>query len=165
MLNDAILEAAYRAIRGTLAVEDRPGYCLKTVRQIIEDGLDLAPGDFYRLWVYPNFHLRPDETPEDIKPYWARGAERALRNAGQAVRSIEDAKPGDLVFCYRVSKPYGHVGILLDGKLILENTYALNRGWKRDGLKAIRITPMRQWDPITTVIRLRLPEGGNAGQV
>jgi len=151
-VNERILDSAYRAVRGVLTVERRPGYCLRFVRQIVEDALNLAPGDFYRIYVFPHFALREGETPEDIKPYWARGAERAMRSAGLAV-PVDRAKPGDLVFSYRASRPYGHVGVLLHGKLVLENTYA-RRGWKHDDMGAIRITPMRQWDPITTVIRL-----------
>ena len=141
-------------------METRPGYCLKVVRQIVEDGLDLAPGEFYHRWIYPNFKLKPGETPEDIKPYWARGAERALREAGLAVHSVKDAEPGDLVFSWRSSYPYGHVGVLLDGKLILENTYARRRGWKRDGQGALRITPMREWDQITTLVRIENVKNG-----
>ena len=156
-MNERIREAAYRVLRGTLKVEKRPGYCLKLVRQIVEDALDMAPGDFYRVFVYPHFHLNPGETYEDIKPYWARGAERALREQGFMVH-IDQAKPGDLVFSYRVSRPYGHVGILLDGKMVLENTTA-RRGWNRNDMGAIRYTPMREWGPITTVARLRMPGG------
>lgn len=146
-----MIAAAYRVLRRRLPVETRPGYCLAFVRQVIEHGLRLAPYTLYRL-VEAHFALRPGEVlGQDIHPRWARGAERALRAAGLARPQVARMEPGDLVFSHRVSRPYGHVGLLMPGGLVLENTTA-NRGWRHPAMGAVRLTDRRDWDPITTVI-------------
>lgn len=149
-----IVETSYRVLRGTIKVPKRPGYCLAFVRSVVEQAFDLPPHTFYSKWVDPNFHLVANEVfGSDIHPRWARGAERAFRAAKLTV-PIEEMQPGDLLFSYKVSKPYGHVGILLPGKLVLENTTA-DRGWRQPNSGAVRLTPLRQWSPVTTVVRLK----------
>ena len=138
-------------------VPTEPGWCLAFVRTIVEQAFDMAPGEFYERWVDPFFALNQGERVGiDIGPRWARGAERALRAAGLAVHPSK-MQPGDLLFSYKVSKPFGHTAILLDGKMVLENTGA-HGGWQNPGMGAVRYTPLRMWDPVTTVVRL--PEGG-----
>jgi len=141
---NAMLNSAYKVVHGHLEVETRPGYCLKLVRQVVEDSAGLNNGEFYGRLVIP--HLGDGDT--DVKYWWARGAERALRRAGFAAWNAE---PGDLIFSYKVSKPYGHVGILLDGGLILENT-TVNRGFWHKRLGAVRLTPLEEFDDYTTII-------------
>jgi len=148
-----IVETAYRVLRGSLRVPTKKGYCLAFVRVVIEQTFNMAPGEFYERWVDPFFTLNKDETlGKDIHPRWARGAERAMRAGGFAIHPTK-MKPGDVLFSYKVAKPYGHTAILLPGKLVLENTWA-NRGWAHTDFGAIRLTPLREWDPITTVVRL-----------
>ena len=152
---EAIMEAGFKVLNGVLRPVKRPGYCLAFVRQIVEHALDMEPGEFYKEFVDPYFKLRPGERlGVDIHPRWARGAERALRVAGLAVPLLA-MRPGDLLFSYRVSRPYGHVGILMPGNLVLENTTA-DRGWKKEGRGAIRLTPLSEWDPITTAVKLEV---------
>lgn len=153
-----IVEASYKVLRGSIRVPTKPGLCLAFVRVIVEQSLNVAPYTFYDRWVDPFFTLNNGEVEgKDIHPRWARGAERAMRAAGLAI-SPKRIQPGDLIFSYRVSKPYGHVAILLPGKLVLENTYA-ERGWRHPDFGAVRLTPLREWDPITTVVRIS--EGGD----
>jgi len=156
-----ILSEAYRVIAGKLPVPTKPGMCLAMVRHIVEEAFDVEPYGFYRRLIIPNFHLREGEWlatvssstngHDAISPYWARGAERALRDAGLARHNVSDMLPGDLLFSWMVSRPYGHVGIYLDGGLVLENTTA-ERGWLNDKMGAVRITPLREFSPVTTVI-------------
>ena len=156
MPQDKIVDTAYRVLRGSLRVPTKRGWCLAFVRVIIEQTFDMAPGEFYERWVDPYFTLNNGEKlNKDISPRWARGAERAMRASGIVV-ATKAMEPGDLIFSYRVSKPYGHVALLMPGKLVLENTYA-NRGWRHPDFDAVRLTPLREWDPVTTVIRI--PEG------
>ena len=151
--NDAIVETGLAVLAGHLRPVSRPGYCLAFVRQVVERALGMEDGEFYRRFVDPYFAPRAGErVGVDISPRWARGAERALRAAGLTV-PVGAAEPGDILFDYRVSRPYGHVGILMPGGLVLENTTA-NRGWRRPDRGAIRLTPMREWGVPTTVIRL-----------
>ena len=158
MSSKRIVDAGYRVLRGTLAVPrtaKAPMYCLAFVRIVVEQAFDLAPGEFYERWVDNYFFTNSDEViGKDISPRWARGAERAMRPVFGI--PLEQALPGDLVFSYKVSKPYGHVGILMPGKMVLENT-AADRGWRHPEFGAIRHTPLRLWDPVTTVVRI--PEG------
>ena len=139
-----IRNGTWRAIHGQLRVETRPWFCLKVVREIVENGMGWKPGDFYRR--YWTHKVEENKTNEP----WARDLERSLRNRGWAI-PLAEARVGDLVFRYDVAKPYGHVGVIYDGGLIFENT-PTTRGFGKGNL---RLTPLAEWGVPTTIIRLR----------
>lgn len=135
-----IVSAALAGAAGLFTVERAQGFCLKFSRQCIEKALG-KPSH----WLYS---LMPGDTPRT-----ALGAEQALRKKGWAV-PVTEMRPGDLVFNGKVSLPDGHVGLCVADGLILENTTA-QRGVRFGG--AIALTTVKQFGPVTTVIRL--PEG------
>lgn len=143
---EQVTAVALEALRGDAHLEQRPGYCLRLVRQVVERALGLDPGSFYRL-VRRHFRRREGER---VQPYWARGAERALRAARLVKKSPPE--PGDLLFSHLASWPYGHVGIMVLPGLVLENTTVSYRGWRHRGHGAVHLTPLREWDEVTTLI-------------
>jgi len=146
-----VVESAYQVLTGTLGVPTDGGYCLKAARIIIEDAFGLPERALYNRLIIPtlkNAEMVPHGEP---KYYWASGAETAMRLAGLTVAK---PVPGDLLFSGVVSKPYGHVGILLPGELVIENTWA-SRGWRKTGMGRIRLTPLSEFDPVTTIVSWR----------
>ena len=143
-----IAATAKQVLRGELGLVTVPGHCLQAVRVIVEKAAGVPPRTLYSL-AKPHLHPQPGE---EIPLFWARGIERALRNLGIGRHY---PRPGDLVFSHKVSKPYGHVAVVVDEGLLLENTQA-KRGWKSSWSGAVRLTPYIRngewiWDPLTFV--------------
>lgn len=131
-----IINAALRGAMGLIQVERNPNLCLKFARQSVEAGLKKPDGWFYSLM--PNGAKRDAAT-----------AEITLKAKGWAV-PINEAQPGDLAFNGNVSRPYGHVGVIVAPGVVLENTSSA-RGIRFGG--AIAMTLLTQFNP-TTIIRL-----------
>lgn len=167
-LTNRIVESSYKALRGGLPLPTKSGLCLMLTRLIVEDAHGLAPGGFYKLRTAV---VDPD-TRASEEPY-ARDMERSFRDLGLAVSQKYDGRyvkaatadvlPGDLLFRWDTAKDsngvyVGHVGILLDGQMVLENvnpayrSRSLNRG-------PTHLTPLWTW-PVTTVVRTERPASG-----
>lgn len=136
-----IAQSAWAVVTGDLKVEERPWFCLKVVRQIVEHAKKWEPGEFYRhYWTHK---VEENKTAEP----WARDLERSLREQG---RAVHDVQAGDLVFRHDLAKPYGHAAVMLTNDVLLENTPSA-RGFSRGNL---RIVPLSTWGKPTTIIRL-----------
>lgn len=143
-----VVELALDVLNGNFTTDTTPGYCLRVVREIVEAAFDVPERALYNRVIVPQWRrLEKGSTPF----YWASSAEVALRSLGL---HTNDPEPGDLLFSSSASRPYGHVGILLDGDLVLENTMA-NRGWRKPGMGAVRLTPLSEFDEVTTAISWR----------
>jgi cell wall-associated NlpC family hydrolase len=141
-MNERIVQAAFGVLEGRVAVEQRPWFCLKVARQIVEAGMGWRAGEFYRRYWTHKVEENKTEVP------WARDLERSLRWGGY---SVHIPQAGDLVFSHVTARPYGHVGVMLTDKLVLENTPS-ERGFRKGN---IAVVPLREWVPVTGVFRLR----------
>ena len=163
---EAILESAYLVAQGRGRVptdkqgRNVSGLCLAQTRMIIEDAFGWPSHFWYEKyvteWVQPPGYDRR-------LGHWARDAERSLRNLGMAV-PYENRAAGDLLFKWKSAYSMqwgayiGHVGVLIDGDLVLENInprFRLGEGFMRG---STGITPVDAWEQVTTVIRF-IPEG------
>lgn len=153
--NERILKSINKVLSRKLKVETRPYFCLKVVRQIIEDANDWPSHEFYRKhhthWV--------EENKKHVEP-WARDLQRSLRKQGLQV-PFHERKAGDLVFMWKAAFPYGHVGVLIEiggeANFIFENSPA-ERGFERGNLRISHFREIR-WG----MEFYRLPELGDGG--
>lgn len=156
-----VVDSAYKLLRGEIAAPEKPGYCLKLVRLVVEDAYSLGSHGLYR---YRSRVVDADKRASR-DPY-ARDMEASLRDQGMAVSQVYDGpyvdqefaqlEPGDLLFRFDVAKDargvyIGHVGVLMPGGLVLENVTpranSLSRGYTC-------LTPLWTW-PVTTVVRFQ----------
>ncbi len=163
--NERIARAAYAAARGTLPLPDASGLCLAASHIIVEAALFGGRREFYRWRTQPVERVAgaPAEAYEQV----ARDMERSLLRAGMGLHlevsgryAIPDAtlEPGDLLFRWDAApwrwgeKPYyGHVGVLLDGGLVLENIKPSNRAYSlQRGVTSL--TPIDRF-PFTAAVR------------
>ena len=144
---------------GGVDLTTTPWWCLAFVRRIVELGLDLPDGGFYRHFGKERVERAPG--PPDGS-WWARDLERSMRNLGLAVDPAAVGEDGDLLFNWRAAPNrhgvyIGHVGVLLDARsgLVLENAapayrrFSLVRG-------VVCLTPRERF-PVTTAIRIPDP--------
>lgn len=164
--NARITKAAYAAARGTLPLPDASGLCLAAVRIIIEHAL------FSGQWRWYDWRTQPVErvqgAPKSAHDPVARDMERSLTRAGMAIplpnsggRHLTPDNtlvPGDLLFRWDAAAwkwgeipYYGHVGVLLDGGLVLEN---INPAYRSHSLQrgVTALTPIDRFQ-FTTAIR------------
>jgi len=130
--NEKIVRSAIKTIHNQLLAPVPTGLCLRLVRIIVEDALKI---DFYQTY---RTHV-VERVPGDDSDPWARDLERSFRENGFAVcvpgegeryigkRKLEQvAIPGDLLFRHDVAPTpqgtnVGHVGILIENGLVIEN--------------------------------------------
>lgn len=111
-INTKILESSLKAWGGQIAVENSSGgWCLRVVRQIIQDALGIDHAEFYRRYMT---HQAVGTDP--AIPY-ARDVQYSLRQQGLAVKV---AKAGDIGCSWR-PMPYGHIWIYISPSIVLEN--------------------------------------------
>jgi len=157
--NERILASAHAIMRGALNAPASSGLCLALTRIIIENAFSW-PSHYWYLhyvtdWVQPPGYDRS-------RGHWARDAERSLRRLGMNVH-VSERKPGDLVFNWRSawSNEYGafigHVGVLVDGDMILENINPSFRAGRAFSRGATSLTPFGAWERVTLVARF-VPE-------
>lgn len=159
-VNDKIVDALERHMRGEITLDEREGFCLGFVASALQAALGMPIPDFYANYVTkvadPVAHWQQDGP-------WARDAEKSLRDLGMGVHD-EDAKPGDLFFIWKDAVAhgwtmpgggvayYGHVGILYTDALIVENVkpeyrpHSFHRG-------QVQLTPVNRWFRPSTIIR------------
>jgi hypothetical protein len=137
-----------------------PGYCLAFVFEVI------ARVYGTNRWLLYSRIL--DSTKADLdRSRWAVDAERGfdLLNWEVSKQTLDpknptdlrllrrDLRPGDILFSHRSGDQEGHVAIYLGEGRVAENTRA-NRGQWFVRRSALRITPLEQWDPVTSVGRI-----------
>lgn len=124
-----IADALHVVLEGQLAVYDeKPGYCLRVLRQVVEYGLRLKPGEFYARY---RTHT-VDDNLDPVRNVWARDVMRSLREQGMRVayddnRSLilRELQAGDLIFSWKLGEPQGHCAVVYTGganALCFENT-------------------------------------------
>jgi hypothetical protein len=117
--NSKIVESSYRALSGQLMVENTSGgWCLRVVRQIVQDALKINQSEFYERFLTIRASGNNFDTP------CARDIQLSLRGLGYSV-SEDEVIPGDLFFSWK-PMPYGHVGIVLSTDYVLDNSSAQN---------------------------------------
>ncbi len=133
-------------MRGEIPVpRTTSGYCLRLVRQVLENALGWADEELYER--FPN--KIETKTPHP-RAFWARDIQRSLRDAGWGVALI-DRQPGDLLFYWRAALNgygdyVGHTGVLLPGGFILENINPIYRiGTGAFATGALSLTPSSTW--------------------
>jgi hypothetical protein len=113
--NDKIINSAYKAMLGSLPVENSAGgWCLRVVRQIVQDALEINHSQFYSRFMT----VKAEGTNPGIPS--ARDVQLSLRTLGYGVPE-EEIAPGDLFFSWK-PMPDGHVGIMISRDHALENT-------------------------------------------
>ena len=152
-----IVRAGWEAVRGELPTPNEYGYCLKLVRLIIERAMGWQDSELYRRYVDRTWVAPPDYP--HASGHWARDLERALRDAGMAV-SGDRSRPGDILCNYeaawsaRWGASIGHVAVLLDHELVLENVNPAFRAHRHAAVVgALCLTPRAAWGDATTVLR------------
>lgn len=139
-------------ISGALALETRPKYCLRAVRQVIEHANGWEERRFFQELDWEKYRT-PENLAQAPDTPWARSIEEAFIQRGWVV-PVEQARAGDPVFS-RVPEDQGHVGLLgtgPDGQLwVLENA-EVRRGQHLRG--ALNWVPLAEWLGLTTVGRL-----------
>lgn len=159
-MNAAIVAAAYAAMRGGVDVPRlQGGWCLRTVRRILEHALDWPEEELFR-----RFPAQVESAKPKPRAYWARDVQASFRAAGFGVPATETL-PGDVVAYWRAAQNdegdyVGHIGVRLPGGFVLENIdakYRLGTNALADG--ALSLTPFKAWSEGREVEAFRLQEG------
>lgn len=166
--NAAILRAAHAIIRGQTPAPKDHGLCLALVRIILERAFW---GGAWALYDRHRSHIVERDSSSNRDP-WARDMERSLTQQGMSVtvprlmtgpdpgRYVDLAaaeaflQPGDLLFRWDTARNahgdyVGHVAVLLEGGLVLENVRFRTGAFEQGSTK---ITWLGSW-PVTTIIR------------
>lgn len=134
--NESIIAAVLAVLNGKLAIFDaESGYCLRVVREVVEDAFGWESHEFYRRYWTETVEENTTETP------WARDLQRSLRLSNYGVPA-DERQGGDLVFCWRMGRPIGHAGVLLAADFVLENT-STERGLLVSGCN--RLSRLDSW--------------------
>lgn len=151
--NDRIRTAAYQAAAGKIDMPDRPGLCLTLVRLVIEAALFDGRYELYdRFLVAGTSRRTGDDVGNHRADPWAADLEASVKELQLNV-PIFDRLPGDIVFNHLAAAPYGHVGILVERGLVLEN---IRHAYRPDSVHLdphMALTPFEHF-PITLVARL-----------
>jgi hypothetical protein len=139
--NKKIVETSYKALLGHVAVENSSsGWCLRVVRQIVQEALGINSNEFYAKF----FSIKAHKTDPNF--IYSRDIQVSLRSLGYEVPENEII-PGDLFFSWK-PMPYGHVGIVLSSDYVLENTSGA-RAVARNGFLCVsRLDDVKKIMPI-----------------
>jgi hypothetical protein len=156
---ERIVASAYAAMRGDLPVpRTTPGYCLRTVRIILEDALGWADEELYARF--------PDKVPSNRphpRPYYSRDIQASLRKAGWGV-PLSEIEPGALLFYWQAARNnygdwVGHTGIYAGHGFVLENIDPKYReGFGAFSSGALSLTPLTAWVGVRDVEAFKVPE-------
>src|SRR5690606_8449743 len=122
---DRIATAAWEAARGAVpGLPRESGFCLKLVRLVVEYALDLPSHEMYARWLVAGTSRRPGGDEQRLAAArqnpWAADFEASMKRLELGVPFAE-RRAGDLLFNFRAMEPYGHVAVLLDRGVVLEN--------------------------------------------
>lgn len=120
--NQQIVHSAMLAARGRLAVPDRPGMCLAFVRIVVEHALWGGRWMLYEKYLTARTSMpRAKNTRGELDwtPY-ASDFEASMKRLNLGVPKSERL-PGDIICNWDAARPYGHIGILIDKNLVIEN--------------------------------------------
>lgn len=148
--NRAIVESAWKAARGELVVESRAGYCLRMVRQIVQDALDISYREFYDRYRTTLTTGAPERRMDDVP--WAADVERTMK-IRQYHLPPAYLLAGDIVFNHTAAVPIGHIAIMLDDNTVLENVDVRHRKYSVSLTTGLVLTPRKQFK-MTLVARL-----------
>lgn len=148
--NRAIVRSAWKAAREDLKVETRPGYCLRTIRQIVQDAFEINHQQFYDRYRITVTTASPERTMSDVP--WAADVERTMKIRNYAL-PLAYIKGGDIVFNYNAAAPVGHIAIMLDKNTVLENVDIRSRKHSVLLQSGLVLTPREHFE-ITLVARL-----------
>lgn len=141
--NERITLSAIKAVTGDLRVSnDRSGICLKVVREIVQDALDMSYDDFYS-----RFLIQKADGTDPLEPY-ARDVQLSLRLLGKGVK---EPMAGDLGFSWK-PLPWGHVWVYITPNYIVENINTNRKSVIRRGF--ISVTDVRTINMPIEVFRL-----------
>jgi hypothetical protein len=158
LTQDKIAKVAMDACHGKISgFPTQPGYCLGFAFEVIARATNTN-----RWSLYEKILDKAGTDPDHRR--WALDAEEAFERLGwdKLVREEVDAEDkklasklygiGPCILFSRVSGDIeGHVGIYLGNGFVAENTRA-RRGFKGfKGAGALRITPLHQWNDVTTI--------------
>ena len=150
-MNEQIVASALRAIRGEIPVPKSPGLCLALVRMIVENGCFGGRWALYERYLVTRTSQggssRSDWTP------WAADLEASMKQLGFQV-PLAKRMPGDLIFNHNAAKPYGHVAILVERNLVLENIRDEYRPRSKHLGRHLSLTPLQHF-PKTLLARLQ----------
>lgn len=139
--NDKIVESAYKALTGHLRVENTSGgWCLRVVRQIVQDALGIGSDAFYERFL----SLKASSTDPNVP--CARDIQVSLRRLRYSVNE-SDIIPGDLFFSWK-PMPYGHVGIVLSSGFVLENSPGFRAVTRNGFLCVSRLEDVKKTMPL-----------------
>lgn len=160
--NQLIAEAAWAAARGALkGVPKGPGLCLAFVRVVVEAGLGMRDRELYARYLVAGTTHRPGDDQVRLaaarQSPWASDWEASVKKLAWGV-PLAERQPGDIIFNHNAAKPFGHVGILLDRKTVLENIDHDYRPYSILLPNSLALTPLesRSW---TLVARVQHGEG------
>lgn len=145
-MNEQIVAAAERAIRGEIPVPKSPGLCLALVRMIVENGCFGGRWAFYERYLVTRTS-QGGSSRSDWSP-WAADLEASMKQLGFQV-PLAERKPGDLIFNHNAARPYGHVGIYLMSpsgrELVLENIRDEYRPHSQHLGRFLSLTPLEHF--------------------
>lgn len=131
-----IAEVAYEVVaKKWVPYDEKHGYCMRLVRQIVQRALGLSYDEFKaRYWTH--------EVEDNLTGIpWARTMQLSLREAGGCAVAFEDRQAGDLLFTWELALQ-GHTGVLYDRRQLIENTGS-SRGLHISGFN--RFSPLEDF--------------------
>ena len=129
-INQRILESALKAWGGQLQVENSSGgWCLRVVRQVIQDALGIDHAEFYRRYMTHKAIGTDRQVP------FARDVQLSMR---MQKLGVTEPIAGD-IGCSWKPMPWGHIWIYMSPTIILENTDS-NRPFVKRGFLGLTST-------------------------
>ena len=153
-MNEQIRVAAYAAARGEISVPGASGYCLSFVRRVVEAALFGGRVEFYDRYLVAETSKRTGKDRGNARSDpWAADVEASMKYLSYSVPFAE-RQAGDLIFNHKGAAPVGHVAVLLEPNLVLEN---INESYRPKSIhlgRHLSQTPIEHF-PTTLIARLQ----------
>ena len=131
----SIADVAYEVVARKFTPSDtEPGMCAMVTRQMLMRALGLSYDQFYA-----RFRTVAVDGRSLADVPWARDIQATLRSLGYNV-PLDEVQGGDILCTWQLAKQ-GHIGVLYDSRLLIENT-GQSRGLLISGFN--RLTPVEQ---------------------